>query len=226
MAAANFFSELIKKHQRFALSMAVGVLLVASLSSCAGEGAKLTTGANQNAPASAKMPQTSLPMPPVSPRLLSPGGGDSPAAAGENSAASVFTRLDERQMKLADYRGQVVVLDFYATWCPPCREEVPHLVELQKRFGPEGLNIIGLNVGGPEDRAQIADFVREYKIQYELGFPAEEMSDLYFSDNTTIPQTYVFDRRGRLVKRFIGYDGDMPAQLESVVRQALDAPAD
>lgn len=129
-------------------------------------------------------------------------------------------------MKLADYRGHVVVLDFYATWCPPCREEVPHLVALQKRFGPEGLHVIGLNVGGPEDRAEIPAFVRDYKIQYELGFPADEMSELYFSDNDTIPQTYVFDRQGRLLKRFIGYDEDMPAMLEKIVRQALDAPAD
>ncbi len=175
----------------------------------------------QTTPSASGLPKTTLPMPPISPALTRTDKNNA-----DSSLASTFTRLDERQMKLADYRGHVVVLDFYATWCPPCREEVPHLVALQKRFGPEGLHIIGLNVGGPEDKAQIPAFVRDYKIQYELGFPAEEMSELYFSDNDTIPQTYVFDRQGRLLKRFIGYDEDMPAMLENIVHQALNAPAE
>ena len=137
-----------------------------------------------------------------------------------------FTLLDNRRMKLADYVGHVVVLDFYATWCPPCREETPHLVSLQKRYGSQGLHVIGLNVGGPEDRYKVPDYVQEFKIQYTLGFPDPQLTDMFLSDDDRIPQAFVFDRRGRLVKRFISYDSTMPAELERVVRNSLDTGAD
>src|SRR5580765_6817195 len=65
--------------------------------------------------------------------------------------------LDNKQRAtLADYKGKVVVLDFYATWCEPCRAETPRLVQMQKDYGASGLQVIGLNVGGDEDRAKVA----------------------------------------------------------------------
>lgn len=171
-----------------------------------------------NTPAGGKLPQTALPMPPV-PESLTRSSHSQPAEPG-------FTLLDDQPMRLADYRGQVVVFDFYATWCPPCREEVPHLIDLQKRYGAQGLRIVGLNVGGPEDRAEVPGFVEDYGIQYELGFPTAEMANLYLSDNSTIPQTFVFDRRGQLIKRFVGYDSSLPAVLEETIATALEAGAD
>jgi thiol-disulfide isomerase/thioredoxin len=134
-----------------------------------------------------------------------------------------WTLLDGNRETLGEQTGRVLVLDFYATWCGPCRESVPQLVELQRRYGPQGLRIVGLNVGGPEDRFQIADFVREFGIQYDLGYPDEGMSDLFFADDTRIPQTFVFDRHGRLVRRFIGYDPSTAQELERAIREALAA---
>lgn len=134
--------------------------------------------------------------------------------------------LDGRRATLSDYTGQVVVLDFYATWCLPCREQVPHLVEMQQRYAARGLNIIGLNVGGPEDRYAVPQFVEEFGIQYDLGSPDNEMTELFMSDNNSIPQTYVFNRSGTLAKRFIGYDPAMPAELDRIVQTALAAKAE
>lgn len=132
-----------------------------------------------------------------------------------------WTLLDSRRMKLSDYAGQVVVLDFWATYCPPCREETPHLVELQRRYAQQGLRIIGLNVGGPEDRPKIADFLTEFKVQYPQGFPDTAMEQLYFSTDDSIPQTVVFDRKGRQIKHFVGYDSTVPAEMERVLQAAL-----
>jgi thiol-disulfide isomerase/thioredoxin len=148
----------------------------------------------------------------------------SAVAPGSTGAESYgFTLLDNRRARLSDYLGQVVVLDFYATWCPPCREETPHLVSLQKRYGSQGLHVIGLNVGGADDRYKVPEYIEEFKIQYTLGYPDPQLTDQYLSDDDRIPQAFVFDRKGRLVKRFISYDATMPAELERIVQNALNA---
>lgn len=124
---------------------------------------------------------------------------------------------DGKRATLADYQGKVLVLDFYATWCAPCRESIPRLITLQKKYGSEGLQIVGLNVGGPDDRIKVAEFARELGIQYSLGFPDKSLTDLFLSDNQTIPQTFLFDRQGQLVRRFIGYQESTGAELEEAI---------
>lgn len=162
-------------------------------------------------PAGKTPPRTQLPMPPTQPA----------AQNTDDSNANGFTLLDNRRVKLSDYAGEVVVLDFYATWCPPCREETPHLVELHKRYGAQGLRIIGLNVGGADDRDKVPGFIDEYRIPYALGFPDPEMTNLYLSDDDRIPQAFVFSRTGKLVKRFVSYDETMPPELERVIKEQL-----
>ena len=125
--------------------------------------------------------------------------------------------------KLSDYKGKVVVLDFYATWCEPCRAETPRLVGLQRDYGPSGLQVIGLNVGGENDRAHVPGFAKEFGIEYPLGFPDDTLVDQYLTDNQNIPQAFVFDRNGELVKRFVGYSSTSGGELERIVKGALAA---
>ena len=122
---------------------------------------------------------------------------------------------------LADYKGKVVVLDFYATWCEPCRAETPRLVQLQTQFQQQGLQVVGLNVGGAEDRDQVPAYAKEFGIQYPLAFPDDEFADSFLGDNQNIPQSFVFDREGKLVKRFIGYSDSSGAELERIVKESL-----
>jgi thiol-disulfide isomerase/thioredoxin len=128
---------------------------------------------------------------------------------------------DDRRARLTDYRGRVLVLDFYATWCEPCRRSIPRLNELQNQYGPEGVQVVGLNVGGSDDRIKVPEFARELDIQYPLGFPDKALTDLFLSDNQTIPQTFIFGREGELVKRFIGYEGDTGAEIERTIQAQL-----
>jgi len=132
-----------------------------------------------------------------------------------------WVRADGARSRLTDYHDKVLVLDFYATWCLPCRQSIPHLASLQERFAPKGLEVVGLNVGGADDRVKVADFAREMRIQYPLGFPDKSLSDFFLSDNQTIPQTFVFARDGHLIKRFIGYEPATGAELEKVIQTAL-----
>jgi cytochrome c biogenesis protein CcmG, thiol:disulfide interchange protein DsbE len=127
----------------------------------------------------------------------------------------------DQHLRLADYRDKVVVLDFYATWCEPCRDSIPHLVDLQKRYGPQGLQVVGLNVGGKEDYGDVPRFAKEFHIQYQLGIPDAETETLYLGENDAIPQTIVFDRRGRVVRHFIGYDDSVGRDLEQAIQTSL-----
>jgi thiol-disulfide isomerase/thioredoxin len=130
---------------------------------------------------------------------------------------------DGSRATVADYQGAVLVLDFYATWCEPCRQSIPRLIGLEQNYGPKGLHIVGLNVGGPDDRIKVADFAKELNIQYPLGFPNKTMTDLFLSDNQTIPQTFVFGRDGQLVKRFIGYEQATGTELEKVIDEMVNS---
>jgi thiol-disulfide isomerase/thioredoxin len=136
-------------------------------------------------------------------------------------SAHGWTLANNQRMTLANYRGKVVLLDFYATWCEPCRAETPHLVRLQQQYADQGLQIIGLNVGGEDDRAEVPAYAKEFGIQYPMGFPEDEFADEYLSDNQSIPQTFVFDRSGNLVKRFVGYGEDSGAEIESAIKSSL-----
>ena len=132
--------------------------------------------------------------------------------------------LDNKQRAtLADYKGKVVVLDFYATWCEPCRAETPRLVQLEKQYQQQGLQVIGLNVGGADDRDQVPAFAKEFEIKYPLGFPDDEFADSFLGDNQNIPQAFVFDRKGKLVKRFVGYSDSSGAELERVIQASLSS---
>jgi thiol-disulfide isomerase/thioredoxin len=204
-------------------SLEVTRLILAALAAAALAGCELDGASKKRAEAGdaasrtarvARQPDASGRMPP------------SETAARTNSRGGGWTMLDGRRVSLEDFRGQVVVLDFYATYCPPCREEIPHLVALQKRYGAQGLKVIGLNVGGAEDQAKVPAYVRELSIQYQLANPDEETVDMFLAGNTAIPQTFVFDRQGQLVQHFVGFDGTVASQLERAVESALGAQSD
>ena len=131
-----------------------------------------------------------------------------------------WTLTNDRHIRLSDYQNKVVVLDFYATWCEPCQDSIPHLVDLQNRYGSQGLQIIGLNVGGQDDYDKVPEFAREFHIQYPLGIPDPDLENLYINDNA-IPQTFVLDRNGRLLKHFVGYDDSMAEELERAIQASL-----
>ena len=125
--------------------------------------------------------------------------------------------------RIADYAGTVLVLDFYATWCEPCRRSIPHLMTLQQNYQGKGLQVVGLNVGGPDDRTKVNAFAAELSIRYPLGFPDKALTDFLLTGDQTIPQTFVFGKDGQLRKRFIGYDRTTESELEKVINEAVTA---
>ena len=132
-----------------------------------------------------------------------------------------WTTADGKTASLTELEGKAVILDFWATYCPPCKDEIPHLNDLQAKFGPAGLRVIGLNSGGPEDRPKIADFLKETAINYEMAFPEDDLVQLAFEGDDRIPQTLVIDRKGRIVKKIVGFNEQLRGQLDAAVQTAL-----
>lgn len=203
-------SAFLTSMRRPTATISISALLLLLALSAACNNAPSPVASETRTPTGKSLPRTSLPMPPTT----MTGGGDA-----DNSKS--FTLLNDQRVKLSDYLGKVVVLDFWATFCAPCRDEAPHLDALQKRFGERGLLVFGLNVGGPEDRPRIPEFTAGLKMEYALGFPEPEMTNLFMGSDDRIPQTLVFDRKGRLVKHFVGYDPAISAELESTVEKAV-----
>ena len=132
-----------------------------------------------------------------------------------------WTGFEGNVAKLKDLQGKAVILDFWATYCPPCIEEIPHLMELQARYGADNLHIVGLHVGGEEDRPKVPEFVDRLKINYPLATPEDALTAFIFGQQTAIPQTAVFDRKGRMVKKIAGFSPAIKTELDAAVAAAI-----
>ncbi len=104
---------------------------------------------------------------------------------------------------LSDFKGKVIILDFWATWCPPCRAEIPHFIELYKEYRDQGLEIIGVALDWNAQRV-VAPFVQERGINYTVLLGKKDVTDLY-GGIMSIPTTFIIDRNGGIRKRYIGY---------------------
>jgi cytochrome c biogenesis protein CcmG, thiol:disulfide interchange protein DsbE len=118
------------------------------------------------------------------------------------SQAPDFTVQDSQtKITLSQYRGQVVVLNFWATWCPPCVEEIPSLVEMQKRMKSKGVTVIAVSVDVDENAYK--QFVKDHNVNLlTVRDPNQKSNQLY--GTFKFPETYVIDRKGIMRRKFIG----------------------
>jgi thiol-disulfide isomerase/thioredoxin len=127
--------------------------------------------------------------------------------------------LDGKELKLDDYRGKVILLNFWATWCGPCRAEIPTLIELQKRY-KDRLQVIGLAVDEDDDTV-VQKFVASEGINYPIAIPPPEIRVAY-GGIAALPTVFVINAEGGIVQKHVGlFD---PALYESEVRALLGMP--
>jgi len=117
---------------------------------------------------------------------------------GQQAKAPQFVLRDinGRTVRLSDHKGKVVLINFWATWCPPCRAEMPDLVKLQREYAREGLQIIGITYP-PEKLDRVRRFARNLKVNYPIILGTRQLK-ARFSSEETLPQTVVINRDGKV----------------------------
>jgi cytochrome c biogenesis protein CcmG, thiol:disulfide interchange protein DsbE len=148
-------------------------------------------------------------------------GGAQPADSLLHKPAPQFVRTDlkNQRIDLSSYRGKVVLLTFWATWCAPCQIEMPHFVDWQTRYGPAGLEIIGISMD--DDSAPVIALTRERRVNYPIVMGDEQLGRVY-GGILGLPVTFLIDRRGNIAARFKGET--KLSVIEGAMRRLLRAP--
>lgn len=195
--------------RKFVVNLVLFVVLCAAFSSLEG-----CSGSQANAPA---INGYSAGSKPADKNSLYP-----PISSG--MAAVDMEALDGTRTKVSDHKGKVLMLNLWGIWCGPCREEMPHLAQMQKQYQGKGLEVISLNVGDhdlrPEPMENIKKFVEQMKLDYPIArITSDSVNQFYMvSKAQAIPQTFMIDREGRLRGVWVGGGQGVFNQLQ----QALD----
>ncbi|MCI0403383.1 MAG: TlpA family protein disulfide reductase [Acidobacteria bacterium] len=128
-------------------------------------------------------------------------------------------RLDGSTLKLSSLRGKAVVLNFWATWCGPCKIEMPWLTEFQKQYGPQGVEVIGIAMDDQTEK--IGEFVQEVGADYTILLGTEAVGDAY-GGVQFLPATFYIDREGKVVDRVFGLVSR--SEIEDNIKRSLGTP--
>ncbi len=109
--------------------------------------------------------------------------------------------LDGNMVTLSDFKGKVIILDFFATWCPPCKQETPDFIELQRQYGGQGFVMIGVSLSRPDDTRRFAE---DFGVNYTMLIADSTATTLY-GPIRSIPVTFIIDKDFKIAKKYIGY---------------------
>ena len=123
-----------------------------------------------------------------------------------------------QQISRENYRGHVLLIDFFATWCQPCRQSIPHLVEMNRKYGKQGLQILGLSADEDGERS-----VRAFASQYRITYPLALAGDTTTADFgiRSVPVMFVVDRKGVVVEVYRGFSDEMGRSMEQLIKRLL-----
>ena len=148
-----------------------------------------------------------------------PGEGASASVAFKNQMAPDFAlqSLEGKTVHLTDFRGKAILLNFWATWCEPCKIEMPWFVELQKRYGPEGLQVVGIAMDDASEK-EIAEFAKKMGVNYPVLIGKESVGDAY-GGVPYLPLSFFIDRNGKVLSKVPGLKSR--SDIEENVKKAL-----
>ena len=138
----------------------------------------------------------------------------------KNEPAPPFTvtSTSGQKLSLAGLRGQVVVLDFFATWCVPCRESIPHITGLYRKYGKQGLRVVGMSADEGGD-GEVKEFVRAKQIPYPVALADEDLQADY--GLRSVPTIFVINKKGIVAEKFQGFNETIGRNMEALIRKLL-----
>jgi thiol-disulfide isomerase/thioredoxin len=150
-------------------------------------------------------------------------GSDAPSIVGKSTPAPDFTleKLNGGNLKLSDLRGKAVLLNFWATWCGPCKIETPWLVEMQNQYGNQGLQVVGVAMDD-SGKDEISKFANDMGVNYPVLLGKEAVGEEY-GGVPALPESFFIGRDGKIVDRIIGLKGK--AEIEDAIKKALNTEA-
>jgi peroxiredoxin len=140
-----------------------------------------------------------------------------PNLQGKLAPDFALQSLEGKTVHLADYRGKGVLLNFWATWCQPCKIEMPWFAELQKQYGPQGLQIVGIAMDDASPK-EIGEFAHDLGVNYPILVGKEEVGNAY-GGVQFLPATFYIGRDGKVVDKVFGLKGR--GEIEDSIKKAL-----
>lgn len=145
-----------------------------------------------------------------------------PVSVGSAAPPIVGKTLDgtARTRTLADYHGRVLLVNVWATWCEPCRVEMPSIEKVYREFGPQGLAVVAVSVDDPGTEQRVRDFVKELELTFEVLYDPEQKTKTSYQV-TGFPETFIIGREGTIRKKNIGADDWSSEPNRALVRELL-----
>ena len=145
-----------------------------------------------------------------------------PAAAvlqkGQPAPPIKVVSTSGQQISLANYKGYVLVLDFFASWCHPCRESIPHFLELNRTYGKQGLQILGMSVD-EEAGKELKAFIAEQKLTYPVALANEDLQADY--GLRSVPTVFVINKKGIVAEKYQGFNAETRKSMDALIKKLL-----
>lgn len=130
---------------------------------------------------------------------------------------------DEKTLALSDYDGKVVIIDFWATWCPPCKVAIPSMNKLYDAYNGQGLEVIGITVDsirGDSDKDKLKQFIEKFAMKYPIAYASNEVRAI-FGGIPSIPTVFILSKEKKVIKSYAGFSAAVEKEIEETVKQLI-----
>jgi len=212
---------------RVALAALTFSLLAIALSASCNPTDSSRVGSRDAPVAPAATPTAAAANPVATPRQSTepapPAQAATPVSLPDELYNAALTSLDGKSLRLSDFKGKVVILNLWATWCGPCRREIPDFIKIQEDYKGRGLEVLGVTSEDDRNTAEsVKEFVKEFKINYKVVWVDAAAWEAFLAPRYSIPQTYVLDQNGQLLQKFVGYSPQVAVLARGIADRALN----